>query len=118
MGVLDRLKEGIFRVRVVPKQSPEDVTEFTDEKHSLPNQMEEATQSGKRIDLSDLTKLTTLKGDRNTKYKVFEEMVADGRIGAAVEMYANDTVQYNSDGKIVWVESEDSDVKNSVCRNA
>ena len=110
MSVFDRLREGIFRVRVIPKQSPEDVTEFTDEKHSIPNQMEEATQSGKRIDLSDLTKLTTLKGDRNTKYKVFEEMVADGRIGAAVEMYANDTVQYNSDGKIVWVESEDSDV--------
>ena len=110
MSVFDRLKEGIFRVRVIPKQAPEDVTEFTDEKHSLPNQMEEATQAGKRIDLSDLSKLTTLKGDRNTKYKVFEEMVQDGRIGAAVEMYANDTVQYNSDGRIVWVESEDSDV--------
>ena len=64
----------------------------------------------KRIDLSDLLAITTLKGNRNEKYAVFEEMVADGRIGAAVEMYANDTVQYSPDGKLIWVESNDTEV--------
>lgn len=110
MSVLDRLKESIFRVRVVPKQTPEDVTSFTDEKNSLNNRMNEAIDAGKRIDLTDLINITSLKGDRNTKYEAFEEMVADGRIGAAVEMYANDTVQYNHDGKVIWVESEDTEV--------
>ena len=110
MSVFDRLKEGIFRIRVVPKQTPEDVTSFTDDKGSLTNRMNEAIEVGKRIDLTDLVNITTLKGDRNTKYEVFEEMVADGRIGAAVEMYANDTVQYNHDGKVIWVESDDTEV--------
>lgn len=110
MGVIDKLREGIFRVRVVPRQTPEDVTGFTDEKNSLTKQINDGIDAGKRIDLTDLMNITTLKGTRNQKYQVFEEMVADGRIGAAVEMYANDTVQYNQDGKIIWVESENSEV--------
>ena len=110
MGVFDRLKEGIFRVRVIPKQTPEDETSYTNKRDSLTNRMNEAIEAGKRIDLSDLLEITTLKGDRNQKYAIFEEMVADGRIGAAVEMYANDTVQYSPEGKIIWVESNDTEV--------
>lgn len=110
MGIFDKLKEGVFRVRVVPKQTPEDVTSFTDERNSLTKRMNDAIEAGKRIDLSELMNITTLKGNRNQKYAAFEEMVADGRIGAAVEMYANDTVQYNHDGKVIWVESNDTEV--------
>lgn len=110
MGLIDRLRESIFRVRVVPKQDPSDTTAFTNDKNSVTQKMQDAVEAGKRIDLSDLMNITTLKGTRNSKYTIFEEMVADGRIGAAVEMYANDTVQYNPEGKIIWVESEDSEV--------
>ena len=110
MSVFDRLREGIFRVRVVPKNTPEDETAFTNERDSLNNRINEAVEAGKRLDLTDLLNITTLKGDRNQKYAIFEEMVADGRIGAAVEMYANDTVQYSPDGKIIWVESNDTEV--------
>lgn len=110
MGFIDRLRESIFRVRVVPKQTPEDRTSFTNERNSLNNKLNEAIEAGRRIDLSDLLNITTLKGTRNEKYAIFEEMVADGRIGAAVEMYANDTVQYSPDGKIIWVESSDTEV--------
>lgn len=110
MGVFDRLRESIFRVRVVPKQTPEDETAFTNERDSLTNKMNEAVEAGKRIDVTDLLNITTLKGTRNQKYAIFEEMVADGRIGAAIEMYANDTVQYSPDGKVIWVESNDTEV--------
>lgn len=110
MGLFKNLTEGIFKIRVVPKQTPEDVTNFSKEKETVSSKIEEATESGKRVDLSDLINITYLKGDRNHKYTIFEEMVADGRIGAAVEMYANDTVQFDSEGKIIWVESQDSDV--------
>lgn len=110
MSVFDRLREGIFRVRVVPKNTPADETAFTNERDSLNNRVNEAVEAGRRLDLSDLLNITTLKGDRNQKYAIFEEMVADGRIGAAVEMYANDTVQYSPDGKIIWVESSDTEV--------
>lgn len=110
MGLLNNLRESILRVRVVPKQTPEDLTNFSNEKQSLPNKMKDAEESGKRIDLTDLLNVNKIRGDRNTKYSVFEEMVADGRIGAAVEMYANDTVQYDPKGRIIWIEAKDSDV--------
>ena len=110
MGLLDSLRESIMRIRVVPNKTPEDTVNFNKEGKTLPDQLDEAIDEGKRVDLTDLLNITVLKGDRNKKYEIFEEMVADGRIGAAVEMYANDTVQYNSDGKIVWVESSDIDV--------
>ena len=70
MGVFDRLKEGIFRVRVIPKQTPEDETSYTNKRDSLTNRMNEAIEAGKRIDLSDLLEITTLKGDRNQKYAI------------------------------------------------
>lgn len=110
MSFIDKLREGIFKVRVIPKPDPASSASFTSEKDTINKKLEDAIESGKRIDLSELLTITTLKGDRDTKYSIFEEMVSDGRIGAAVEMYANDTVQYNQDGKIIWVESEDSDV--------
>lgn len=113
MGFRDRMKalrEGTFRVRVIPKQTPRDSMAITSEKNSLPNQIDEAVESGKRIDLSGLRDLMALKTDRNEQYKAYEEMVADGRIGAAVEMYANDTVGQSADGSVIWVESDDKDV--------
>lgn len=109
MSVFDRLREGIFRVRVVPQPDAKDKTTITREKDTVPNRINEAIEQGRRIDLTELLNITTLKGNRNEKYKAFEEMVADGRIGAAVEMYANDAVQYNSQGKIIWVESDSND---------
>lgn len=113
MGFRDRLRslaESTFRVRIIPKQTPRDGMAITSEKNSLPERIDEALDSGKRIDLSGLRDLMSLKTDRNEQYKAYEEMVADGRIGAAVEMYANDTVQQGPDGAIIWVESDDKDV--------
>lgn len=113
MGFRDRIKslaENTFRVRVIPKSSPEDNIAVTNKRDSLPEKIDEAVDGGKRIDLSGLRDLMALKTDRNEQYKAYEEMVADGRIGAAVEMYANDTVQYGPDGRIIWVESEEKDV--------
>lgn len=108
MGVIDKLRESLFKVRVVPGPTEEQSTVFTSPDKSIPNQIDEAIESGKRVDLTDLLNITTLKGDRNTKYSIFEEMVADGRIGSAVEMYANDAVQYGPEGKLLWIESDDS----------
>lgn len=113
MGFKDRIRtitENTFKVRIIPKSTPRDSMAITSEKNSLPEQIDEAVESGKRIDLSGLRDLMSLKTNRNEQYKAYEEMVADGRIGAAVEMYANDTVQQGPDGRIIWVESDDKDV--------
>ena len=74
MGILTKLAEGIFKVRIVPKTSPSETTAFTDTKDSAANRITDAIDSGKRIDLSDLLNITSLKGDRNTKYEIFEEL--------------------------------------------
>lgn len=116
MGIFNKLSEGIFRVRVVPKQTPEDKTNFNKEEDSAANKMKEAINAGQRINLSDFTKVNTLKCNRNEKYTIFEEMVSDGRIGAALEMYANDSVQYDPSGKVIWVESKEADVA-KYCNN-
>lgn len=110
MGLISNLRETINRIRVVPKETAEDKTTFAKEEDSATQSIRKALSSGKRIDLSDIENVRLLKGTRNQKYTVFEEMVADGRIGAAIEMYANDAVQFDSKGNILWVESDDSDV--------
>lgn len=110
MGVFDKLKEGIFKVRVVPGPTELDKTNIAREKDEATNQIDAAIEAGKTVDLSQLLNITSLSRKRDEKYAVFEEMVADGRIGAALELYANDAVQYNSNGDVVWVESENTDV--------
>ena len=113
MGIKDTfkaLREGSFRVRIIPKQEPRDGMAITSERNEMTNQIDEALDSGKRIDLTGLRDLMSLKTDRNEMYKAYEEMVADGRIGAAVEMYANDTVQLGQEGSTIWVESDNPDV--------
>lgn len=110
MGFRERLAESLYKLRIIPNQTPADVTTFAKDGKTLPDQVNAAIDSGKRVDLNDLLKIDNLKTSRNRKYEIFEDMVADGRIGAAVEMYANDTVQYNPEGKILWVEAEDPDV--------
>ena len=110
MALFDKLKESFLRIRVVPGASPEDSTTFTKQSDSIGEQVKDAIEAGKRIDLSELQNIITLTGSRNEKYDAYEEMVVDGRIGADVEMYSNDTVQYNPEGKVIWVESEKSDI--------
>lgn len=110
MSLKDKLKEGLYKIRIIPGPQPTDKTSMSSEQQSLPEQINEAIDTGKRLDISRLLDAVSLTGDRNSKYSIFEEMVADGRIGAAVEMYANDTVQYGSNGKILWAESESSDI--------
>ena len=110
MGVFERLREGIFKIRVIPGQTEQEKTNIVSEQNEATNRIEEAIEAGKTVDLSQLLNITTLSRKRDEKYAIFEEMIADGRIGAAVEMYANDATQYNSDGKLIWAESLNSDV--------
>lgn len=109
MGVFDRLREGIFRIRAIPGETEQDKTNIVNKKKEITEQIEAAVEAGKTVDLSQLLNITTLSRKRDEKYSIFEEMVADGRIGAALELYANDAVQYNSNGDIVWAESKDND---------
>ena len=114
MGLINRMKEGLYRLRIVPKPGLDSSLNTTKESDTVLNQIEKAQQNGQIVDYSDFGKLENIKLTRDNKYSAYEEMILDGRIGAAVEMYANDAVQYNAEGKIIWVESDEEDGKTDV----
>jgi len=59
------------------------------------------------LDASDIDKFVTLSQYRDQRYQAFEEMLSDPIVAAALEMYADDSTQYNRDGNIIWAESDD-----------
>ena len=60
--------------------------------------------------LDDLQDFRMLSSDAEARYRIFDEMETDSVISSALDMYADDATQYNIEGKIIWAESEDSDV--------
>lgn len=48
--------------------------------------------------------------NRNEQYDVFDEMEKDATVAAALKMYADDATQYNLDGDVIWVESDNPDI--------
>ncbi len=62
------------------------------------------------LDLSALNSFTNISAQRDKLYTILENMADDPTIAAALEMYAEDSTQPNDTGKIVWAESDDSEV--------
>lgn len=60
--------------------------------------------------MSDLNKFRTLSSNRDVQYRMYDEMTEDSIIASALEMYADDATQYNSNGQVIWAESENNDV--------
>ena len=112
MSFLGNIREAFYKVRVVPARRAVDKTSFTDEQHSVATKLQQADVEGTTLDLSDLSKESAMKGTKSQKYETFEEMVRDGRIASAIEVYSNDSVQFNQEGRVLWIESDDSDVAN------
>ena len=112
MSFLGNIREAFYKVRVVPARKAVDKTSFTDEQHSVATKLQQADVEGTTLDLSDLSKVSAMKGTKSQKYETFEEMVRDGRIASAIEVYSNDSVQFNQEGRVLWIESDDSDVAN------
>lgn len=60
--------------------------------------------------LQNLHEFRELSGNRAQKYDAFDEMEKDSVIAAALKMYADDATQYNLDGDVIWVESDNPDI--------
>lgn len=60
--------------------------------------------------LSQLSQFRTIAEDRETQYTTYDEMSTDSVIAAALEIYADDATQYDEQGRIIWVESEDEEI--------
>lgn len=62
------------------------------------------------VRLEEINKFRELSSDRNAQYDAFDQMEKDASVSAALKMYADDATQYNLDGSVIWVESDDPNV--------
>ena len=67
-----------------------------------------------KLDITELESFSQVSQNRNQIYDLLDTMSEDSTIAAVLETYAEDATEYGDNGKIVWVESADSDVSNYV----
>lgn len=94
------------KIKPVPKQSPEI---GIDTEGTLIDNIIDGTQIG-AIDISSIDALSQSAQSREQMYKLIDSMSTDDIISAVLETYAEDAVQTNDKGEVVWVEASDSNV--------
>lgn len=62
------------------------------------------------VDMNSLNSFLSTAKSRDQIYSLLDEMGNDSTISAVLETYAEDSTVPNEDGRIVWVDSDDSDV--------
>lgn len=66
--------------------------------------------SDAKVQMEEINQFRDLSSDRNAQYDAFDQMEKDASVSAALKMYADDATQYNLDGKVIWVESDDPNI--------
>ena len=69
----------------------------------------EGSQIGS-VDLSSIDALNQSAQSRERMYELIDSMATDDIISAVIETYAEDAIQTNDKGQIVWIESSDKKV--------
>lgn len=62
------------------------------------------------VDISLLNSMTSIAQTRDTMYTLLDTMADDSSVSAILDAYAAYATEYNDEGRIVWVESSNSDV--------
>ena len=75
---------------------------------------QEAGNLASAINISDISEMDTKSINREQRFQLLDTMLQDSTISAVVETYTEDTTEYNDQGRIMWVESSNSDVSNFV----
>lgn len=110
MNVFTKLIEDRIRIRVKPNSNAEDGIQNVRDGKTLLDKLADTLESGSTINLSELDGFRRLSNERDIQYRVYDEMREDSIISAALEMYADDATQYNRDGSIIWVDSDESEI--------
>ena len=117
MGRIRKFFEDAFRIKVMPNDNKYDGTSITKDSEDLANRQIASAGRGTLIDTEAIGKFRTLSSDRQEKYNEFEALLQDATIAAAVEMYADDSTQYDyRTGKVIWAESDESDIAKAANR--
>lgn len=64
------------------------------------------------LDISSIDALTQSAQSREQSYELIDCMAQDDVISSVLETYAEDVVQTNDKGQVVWIEAEDSKILN------
>lgn len=116
MSLRDYLKnpksilEDRFRIRIIPKPDNTNNIDIAKKGKTLNDMISSDIDNGFMVNVSSLNAFRTLSSDREYQYQVYDDMKADAVVAAALEMYADDATQYDTEGRIIWVESDDPDV--------
>ena len=63
-----------------------------------------------QLDISKLESFLNVSQNRNEIYNMLDSMAEDATIAAVLEIYASEATEYNDDGRIMWAESDDSEI--------
>jgi len=96
-----------FRIRFKPK--PKSGIIDVDFENNIGDFLE-GLEGSNILDMSELNIFRTMSIDRETQYRLYDEMAVDSVLSSALELYADDATQYNLKGDIIWAEAENSDV--------
>lgn len=113
-SLLENLKNAIFErrssIRILPKPDPRDNTQIAKSGHSLIDLLNDEIEAGSIVNLSELEEFRTLSTDREEQFRVYDVLVQDSEVSAILEIYADEATQYDTEGRIIWAESDDTDV--------
>lgn len=62
------------------------------------------------IDYASFSKFREISENRRAQYNAYDEMSRDVIIAMALSMYAEDASQYDTMGRVIWVEAEDPEL--------
>lgn len=91
------------KAQAVPKQ-PKEIGIDLDK--TLQSDILDAAQTSS-LDLSDINDFNNIAQNRESIYSLIDTMAQDDTISSILETYAEDMVEPNDKGQIVWVESSD-----------
>lgn len=111
MSKFSQLLEDKLKIKITHNNRKYSGIPITDDDSDITQVQIGDVDNGSLFDTDAISKFRTLSSDRQEKYEAYENMLGDATIAAAIEMYADDATQYDpKSGKVIWVESDDSEI--------
>ena len=102
--------EDFLKIRIKGKPGKESEIGIASPSNTLVHTLDALSESGNFVNTSEFQSFRTLGSDRNEQYRMYDEMANDSIIASALELYADDSTQYNAKGQVIWAESEDTNI--------
>lgn len=106
---LTRVSEDVSRIRIKPAPDKADELPISRPGRSLVDVLSDS-ESDNFVDIGALNEFRTMSQDREQQYQIYDDMKQDSVIASALEMYADDSTQYDRKGNVIWVDSEDTNI--------